>query len=387
MKKKNRFQEKISFRWDKKYGFLSIGLFVIAIVLGYVAIQQYYNNQQFSVTHVEPAALQQLVEKNQLTENADSSFTMELTDYEWSQLLTQQLASQDFGTYQLNNIIYKEHAIHMELLDDEKKVKSFKMDVDFVETEDQLLMNLSNFQMGILNSKLFSYLSKAKQALPEKFVLDMRMENEFIVVSRVEKLESGIELVLDYDRPQLAKHMEQYGQGINKAKWSLQKDKGTVSESLIDVFTASPNETQQDELIDYVRTGEEAIINLALIFNETTTRQFLQEFKELYAKRINIERVVTRSISDLEQSVYVYHHQFSRALMRYLYEHPTYSLNGQNLIANGKTITAATIIQSQGLNEQYTTTIENATDYIYAHYQVGDMEMKKVVLKKEGAMN
>lgn len=385
MEKRSRFRKKRSEEASVQSKLLPITLSIGAIILCFLAIFQYFQKQQFTVAAIDSTTIQQLVESKEMTQGEAGKFNLKLTDYEWSQLLLEQLQSEKFGKYEIAQSIYENGVLHLELENENGKSLGYSTNVEFLSDRNDILLQFSTFRLGTLNSTVLGFLASQVNDLPSSFTTNFTMNNKFIYVSDVKKLEDGVELQLTYDSEDFAKRIIQYVDGIDAAKLALQKSRGNMDESVLEAIQADPKDTgNQQDFIDYIKQSEDSLTNFALIFNEQTTRNFLMDFKDLYAKRINVERIVVRSKSDLEQSVQTYHHQFSRALLAHLFNNPSYEKADGSFLVNGQPITAATIISSQGLEEKYKTTIVNEDAYLYAKYSVGDNEMTKVVLKKEG---
>lgn len=380
-KRSNR-NTKFLFKLDK-WLIVTTALSVLLLV---GAIYQYVTNQQFNISPVEKASLQEIVAQND-GEIKDQTVRMSISDYEWSQLLSNYLEEQSFGSYKIVHVLYEDGTIHMEIENDKGKPYSYTADISTLNTKNDLELQLSSFRMGTLDSKILGFLSSKLMDIPQTIPVKIALDNEFVYVANADFQNGEVLIDLHYDRDKLQERMQDYQSGIDQAKLALQKELNKVNPEVIGALQATEiGEAEQNILLNYAAQGEEALTNLALIFNEDTTRQFLGDFKDLYAKRINIERVVERSLSELEQNVQAYHHQFSRGLLHYLYNNPTYTTNDGTLQVNGQTVNATTIVSLQNMNESYKTTIESDEKYLYAKYQVGDKQLTKVILKKGGTV-
>lgn len=364
---------------------LPVILAVVVIGLCVFGVFQYYAKQQFAVSPVSALSLEEMIAQKTVEQAEQNSMKLKLSDYEWSQVLAYYLKDADFGQYTFVNVIYKEGKLYLELQNEKDQQMGYSAKVEFVPLEGALGIELKSVRLGTLNSMLLGFGTSAWNKLPKEYTFTIAIDNTFMYASDVQKLDDGVEVQLTYDSKKLAERISTYVEGIDSAKLALQKSRGNVEESVLAAIQNNSEEAANQQLfIDYVKQGEQALTDFSMVLNEENARQFLTDFKLLYAKRINVERIVNRSKSELEQSVQLYHHQFSRGILTYLFNNPGYTAAGEIIYVNGQEVTAATILNNQSISEKYSTEIVNDEQYIYAKYTVGDNVITKVVLKKVG---
>ena len=108
-KRSNR-NTKLLFKLDKWL----IVTIILSVLLLVGTIYQYATNQQFTISPVEKASLQEIVAQND-GEIKDQTVRMSISDYEWSQLLSNYLEEKSFGSNKIVHVLYEDGAIHMEI--------------------------------------------------------------------------------------------------------------------------------------------------------------------------------------------------------------------------------------------------------------------------------
>lgn len=360
---------------------LTIAIYAICLILGAIALWQYIEKQQFTIKATDSVNLNSFVAEKEIKQK-DQKFEVTLSDYEFTQLLAETLKGEKLGKFTIENVLWKEKRLNLELVNG-KTTHSYVANAKFEIQDEKLLMKLSNIRMGTLNSHIAGKLMWTVDKLPKKVQLPIYMDNEYIYISIIKSdSDNKVILTLAYDDKSLAKRMSIYKDGIDLAKLQLQKKRNDVEEIALLIQQEKYSTENKKQFVSYVSQGEEALTDLALIFNEQTTRTFLNDFKDLYAKRINVERIVQRSKSDLEHNLEAYHLQFASSTLKYLYKHPDYKLLDGEIVVDGQVVTAATIFFSNNLAEKYKTTLSVKEDVIVANYEVGEQTLSKTIIRK-----
>lgn len=355
------------------------GSLIIIISLAILSVYVYVIKQQFPIQSSEPTSLQHFIE-NKTIEQTDNGMILTLSPYEFNQLLSYTLKDKDINSYTVTNIAYLDDQIFIEYTKGGKHY-SYASSPSFITDEQQLFLKLDKYKMGTYYSRVLALITHSFIKPPDTQPFDVKSSNGLLSVKAID-INDDIKLTLHYNNNALIEKISTYHNGVDESKLKIY-DQETYANMLAIFNKEQPSDDDLKLFIDYISQGEEALTDLSMIFKSDTIKVFLQDFKWLYAKRLNIDNVIARSQSELERSIQNYHMQFSKTLLQHLYQNPNYSTSNNSIYIDGSPITADTIAQSNELSLLYPTTLEANDDNISVRYELGESLVTKIILRKD----
>lgn len=362
----------------------------IVLIVSFIFCSNIYvNKQQLQTNKIVPVTLADFIDNDKITAK-NGQLNMSLTNVEFNQLLKSEVHQATIPSLKQSKILDFQYDPdtqqgYFQVKNKKGKLYSFVCKTEMKFSKEKFILELSDYRLGKWKSRVLGNYYKWNLGMPSSIKLPQQSDQDFFYVNNYKNNSGdGVEITFSYNYEKLKKRMDTYKEHIDGAKIQLYKNKKTISTEILDLF--NKKETTKNDAAEYIgilEANKENLSKTALLLDEDGIYEISDDFLKLYDKGMNVDKIIEKSASDLDQNLRAYHLDFSGMLLRYLYDNPNYYVEDDKIYVNGEPLTSKKIFALNNYKKLYDVKIKSTSKEITAFYKINDKTISKTILRKE----
>ncbi len=372
---------------NKEYSLKSVIVIYTAIIIClvgsiFICINGYVETQSISLSETPTKELIDFVKADKVNIQ-DRQLYMNFDQYEISQLI---LGAIDDPNIDVESLVIdlESDKSYISLRDKKDKVHTLSFKANYIQKGDGGILELGNFQLGSLNSKLLGRFYGSKLSIPNEIELKFPYENDLVYISNIKPDEEGnykVELKVQEDK--LLARLDLYMENKDDIKIRINKDNYNYPDELIDVFSKEKASLEDvRSLINVLSNNKDGLQNVGLLLNEEGINNIHDDLSKLYSKESNAKRILEKSEYQVESNLKKFHKDFSTMVLSYLYSNPNYIIQNGMIYINGNPINADTILNHNNYKKEHDVKLTASDVAIESEYDVGSKIITKTILNR-----
>ncbi|MGH4120703.1 hypothetical protein [Clostridium sp.] len=392
--KNNNFKEKIKSVFLKEYSlFTKLAIYTITLLLFIISVtiftKKYVEYQKINLEQIQQVNLQRFIDSDSMIIK-DGEIKMLFTPLKFNQFLKSEIQNLKIASLKENKILEYQYdnnsqRLYLNVQDKKKNIYSFSCKANMSVKNTQLLFDLSDYRLGKYKSRILGSYYRFSLGLPKQLSLFSTDKNNIILMKGIKQASpTEIEISYEYNYDKLIKQFNEYKGQLDEVKVKLCKDGEKVSPEIINVFTTGEiTKDKVEKCIKVLEQNSNALEQCTLLLDEQGIRKICGDLKAFYAKNVNEDRLVEKSENAVDKNLSMYHYDFSKMLLNYLYVHRNYTVEGEVIYIEGVPLSADKILNENNYSKVYDIDIVNNSNGINATYKIGNKTVLKTVLRKE----